>query len=272
MAGRGWQPWRPGDERRLEQIDRVVGHRGAATYAPENTLASIRRARELGCRWVELDVKLSRDGIPILMHDEQLGRTTNGRGRVRDMTLDELRRLDAGSWKGAAFAGTPVPTLAEALGLLAELDMDVNIEIKPCPGREAETAVVACGEIARHWPAGRDAPLLSSFAPASLEAARDAAPELPRGYLVEAIPADWRQAVRRLDCVALHVGHRHNSDRALQAVAAEGLPILCYTVNDPARAQSLFALGITAVFSDCPDLIWPVANNAGAARPACPAP
>lgn len=258
MAERRWQPWRPGETCKLEGVDPVVGHRGAKTYAPENTLVSIRRARELGCRWVELDVKLSRDGVPVLIHDERLERTTNGRGEVKDFGFEELRGLDAGGWKGAEFAGTPIPTLAEALGLLVELDMDLNLEIKPCPGREAETAAVACAEIRRRWPEGRPFPLLSSFALASLEAAQDKAPELPRGYLVEAIPPDWRQTMQRLDCVALHVGHRYNSDWAMAAVAREGVPLLVYTVNDPERARGLFELGAAAVFSDSPDLIWPV--------------
>jgi glycerophosphoryl diester phosphodiesterase len=260
MAERGWRPWRQGETFRLDGIDPVVGHRGAATQAPENTLPSIRKAKELGCRWVELDVKLSRDGVPILMHDERLGRTADGQGEVRDLTFDQLRRLDAGGWKGPAFAGTRIPTLVEALALLVDLQMDVNLEIKPCPGREAETAVATCEAVRQHWPAERAVPLLSSFEPVSLEAAQATAPELPRGYLVEKIPADWRQTMQRLACVALHVGHRHNSDWAIQAVAAEGVPVLCYTVNDAARARTLFDLGVATVFSDAPDLIWPVAQ------------
>lgn len=258
MAERGWRPWRPGEKRRLDGLDPVVGHRGAKTYAPENTLPSIRKARELGCRWVELDVKLSRDGVPMMMHDEDVRRTTNGQGLFQDLTFEELRRLDAGAWQHPMFEGTRIPTLAEALALLAELDMDLNLEIKPCPGREVETALAACAEIERYWPAERKAPLLSSFEVPSLEAAQRAAPHLPRGYLVERIPADWRETMQRLDCVALHVGHRQNSDWAIQAVAAEGVPVLCYTVNDAARAGTLFELGVSALFSDAPDRIWPV--------------
>ncbi len=260
MTERGWQPWRAGDRQGLPGLDRVVGHRGAALHAPENTLPSIRKARELGCRWVELDVKLSRDGVPILMHDERVDRTTDGHGEVRDMTFAELRRLDAGSWKGAGYAGTPIATLAEALALLAELDMQVNLEIKPCPGREVETAIVACETVRRLWPAERPAPLLSSFEIPCLEVAQAKAPELPRGYLVERIPPDWRATMQRLECAALHAGHRYNSDWAMQAVAAEGVPLLCYTVNDAARARTLFDLGIASLFSDAPDRTWPAAQ------------
>ena len=121
----------------------VIGHRGAAAAAPENTLASLRKAKELGASWVEFDVKLTRDGVPILMHDERLERTTNGRGEVAQATLAELQELDAGGWFGPAFRGERVPTFEAALGLCAELGLGINVEIKPCPGREAETARVA---------------------------------------------------------------------------------------------------------------------------------
>jgi glycerophosphoryl diester phosphodiesterase len=255
MAERGWRVWRPGERTRLDGLDPVIGHRGAAAHAPENTLASIRKARELGCRWVEVDAKLTGDGVPILMHDERLERTTSGRGAVRTMPLAEIRRLDAGGWKGREFAGEPVPTLAEALALLVGLDMDVNVEIKPCPGREVETARVVCAEVRRLWPADRPVPLVSSFAVESLAAARDTAPELPRGLLVEAIPRDWRELMESLGCVSLNVSERRNSRRRIAAILAEGVPVLCYTVNDAAQARALWALGVTALFSDAPDRI-----------------
>jgi glycerophosphoryl diester phosphodiesterase len=260
MAARGWRIWRPGERTRLDGMDPVIGHRGAAAHAPENTLASIRKAGALGCRWVELDAKLTGDGVPILMHDERLERTTSGRGEVAATTLAEIRRLDAGGWKGPEFAGEPVPTLAEALALLVELGMEVNVEIKPCPGREALTARIVCAEIRRLWPAERPVPLLSSFALESLAVARDTAPELPRGLLVEAIPRDWRELMERLGCVSLNVSQRRSSERRIAAVLAEGVPVLCYTVNDPAKAQALWRLGVTALFSDAPDRIGALAQ------------
>jgi glycerophosphoryl diester phosphodiesterase len=159
----------------------VIGHRGAAAAAPENTLASLRKAHELGARWVEFDVKLSRDRRPILAHDERLNRTTNGRGRFADQTLAEIAKLDAGSWFGPAFAGERVPTFEDALALCGELGLGVNVEIKPCPGRERETARVVAETLLDHWPATRPTPLISSFAPACLLIAREVAPEVPRG-------------------------------------------------------------------------------------------
>ena len=129
--------------RALPELPRVIGHRGAAAVAPENTLASLRRAKELGAGWVEFDVKLTRDGAAVLIHDERLERTTDGRGEVARTTLAELRKLDAGAWFDPAFAGERVPTLGDALALCGELGLGINVEVKPCPGREAETARVA---------------------------------------------------------------------------------------------------------------------------------
>ena len=96
----------------------VIGHRGAAKRAPENTLAGLRRAHELGAAWVEFDVMLSGDGVPILIHDETLERTTDGHGAVPDHGLAAIRELDAGAWFAPAYAGERVPTLEEAIDLL----------------------------------------------------------------------------------------------------------------------------------------------------------
>ena len=133
----------------------VIGHRGAAGAAPENTLASIRKARELGATWIEFDVKLTKDGHPILFHDDCLERTTDGRGAVAATTLAEIRRLDAGGWFGPAFRGEPVPTLEQALALCVELRLGINVEIKPCAGREAETAQVTVATLLDVWPRDR---------------------------------------------------------------------------------------------------------------------
>ena len=134
------------------RLPQVIGHRGAAAAAPENTLASIRKAKELGASWIEFDVKLTRDGQAILFHDDRLERTTDGRGAVAATTLAEIKRLDAGSWFGPAFRGEPVPTFDEALMLCAELGLGINVEIKPCRRREAETAAVAMAALLRLWP------------------------------------------------------------------------------------------------------------------------
>ena len=257
MSGRDWRPWVPGRAGRLDGLDPVIGHRGAAARAPENTLASLRKAKELGCRWVEFDVKLSRDGVPFLLHDDLLDRTTSGRGPASDHDFAELATLDAGGWFGPEFRGERLASLAQALELVLELGMEANLEIKPCPGRAVETARTICRALKELWPRDRPPPLLSSFELASLRAARDAAPELPRALLVTSLPLRWRELMAELACVSLNLSHRRTSDITVRGLAAEGVPLLFYTVNDAARATRLFELGAAAVFSDAPDQIRP---------------
>ncbi len=231
----------------------VIGHRGAAAHAPENTLASFRAAAALGCRMVEFDVRLSADGVPVVFHDDSLERTTDGAGAVAACPLAGLRRLDAGRWFAPAFAGEPIPTLAEALVLCAGLGLAVNIEIKPEAGAEATTARAAMAVARAAWPPGLPPPLVSSFRPAALAAAALAAPDWPRGLLVGGVPADWRQRAEALGCVALHADEAGLDQAAVAAVRAAGLAVLAYTVNDSARAEALWRAGVAAVFADAPD-------------------
>jgi glycerophosphoryl diester phosphodiesterase len=230
----------------------VIGHRGAAALAPENTLASFRRAAQLGVAMVEFDVRLSGDGEPVVFHDDTLVRTTNGSGRVAEHSLKALKRLDAGSWFAPDFAGEAIPSLAEVLELCRTLGLAVNMEIKPDAGREAETARVAMAGAALLW-GDSPPPLVSSFARLSLEVARDEHPGWPRGLLVGRVPADWRQRAATLGCAAIHADQRRLSAAQVAEIRAGGLAVLAYTVNDGNRARKLWAAGVASVFSDSPN-------------------
>jgi glycerophosphoryl diester phosphodiesterase len=233
----------------------VIGHRGAAGAAPENTLAGIRKARELGATWIEFDVKLTKDGHAILFHDDCLERTTDGRGAVAATTLADFRRLDAGSWFGAAFRGEPVPTFEQALALCADLGLGINVEIKPCAGREVETTRVTMSTLLALWPQNMPAPLVSSFAPACLRLAREMAPELPRGYLAGTLPRRWRELMAEYDCAALHLNHRRSAAWQRAAILAAGIPVVLYTVNDGLRARQHLEAGVAAVITDQVDWV-----------------
>lgn len=235
------------------QIPPVIGHRGAASRAPENTLAGLRAAAALAVRMVEFDAKLSADGVPVLMHDDTLNRTTDGRGAVRDTPWTALSLLDAGGWFGSAFAGEPVPTLSRALETCLELGLTANIEIKPCPGRDADTALTVVEMVRRVWPEDRPAPLISSFSETALSVAREVAPWAPRGLLMVSPPADWSDPVRRLEPATVHLDRRAVTAGVVADLSARGLPVLAYTVNETEIAAKLFGMGVTAVFSDVPD-------------------
>ncbi|MGQ9372127.1 glycerophosphoryl diester phosphodiesterase [Azospirillum sp. ST 5-10] len=235
----------------LSTLPRLIGHRGAKESAPENTLVSVREAARQGAAWVEVDVMLTGDGVPVIIHDDTLERTTSGAGPVAEIDLAHLKRLDAGGWFDPRFAGEEVPTLAEMLDLVRQLGLGLNLEIKPSPGRAVETAEAALAVLRGAWPAGRPL-LLSSFEPECLEVARRLAPDLPRGYLMEEAPADWAAIADRLGAATLNLDQKRQTAESVAAYRATGRPVLAYTVNDAARARDLFAWGVAAVFTDAP--------------------
>lgn len=239
------------------KLPKVIGHRGAKAYAPENTLESIRTAASLGVEWVELDVKLTRDGVPIIFHDEELERITGVQGLVADVTYDELRDLDAGSWFGESFSGARIPTLEEAVDVILKSNLGLNLEIKPCPGREKETAEVALDHLSQYWD-DRDKLLISSFQHVSLEAAMDLAPDWYRGLLIDddmEMPENWKEMADYLDVATINLGSRLLTRAIADEVMDMELPLLVYTVNDPMEAKRFQLMGADCFFSDNPDII-----------------
>jgi glycerophosphoryl diester phosphodiesterase len=237
------------------ELPPVIGHRGAAALAPENTLAGLRAAAAAGVRWVEFDVKLTADDVCVLMHDDTLDRTTDGSGRVAATPLAALERLDAGRWFAPAFAGERVPTLERTIAELARLGRGANREIKPCAGRAAETARAVADVVAAHWPASLPPPLISSFERESLAAVQAAAPGLPRGLIAGQLPADWRAAVAQLDCRSIHLGYKKLTPAVIAEVLAAGLRLAVWTVNEVAEAARLVAAGAHAIITDRPDVV-----------------
>jgi len=231
----------------------VIGHRGCAALAPENTLAGFRHAAALGVRWVEFDVRLCADGRLVLMHDDTLDRTTDGRGRVRDGNSSDMRSLDAGGWFSADFAGEPVPDLEDAMALLGALGMGANIEIKAAPDLAAATGRAVAASVRRHWPAHLPPPLISSFVYDCIAAFAAAMPEPWLGYLMDWDPKAWQARRRAYPWRSLHCNHRRLDGAAVARLQAEGLALVAYTVNDPARARALLEIGVASVITDRPD-------------------
>lgn len=223
------------------QLPKVIGHRGAMAYAPENTLESFREARKRGAAWVEIDVKLTADGVPIVMHDASLKRTTG---------IDRLVAETA-----AAELPPSVPTFEQAIACFGELGLGCNVEIKPCEGREAETARVTVATLQRLWPAKLPAPILSSFKDASLAAARVAAPELARALLIDELKDDWRARAEALEAAGINTnGRKLTAPRAIE-IRKAGYALSTYTINDPEVARMLIAMGVDCIITDMPDVI-----------------
>ena len=244
---------------------RWIAHRGAGKLAPENTLAAFRVGAGHGYRMFECDAKLSADGVPFLMHDTTLERTTNGREIFGpapstvggDHAWSELARLDAGRWHSRAYAGEPLPTLENISRYCLANGYFLNIEIKPSPGVEQHTGEVVARHADRLWNNAPVPPLLTSFRPEALQGARSTAPLLPRGLLLDTLWAGWMDVARELECVAIVCNHAL-WDRATVAQAqGEGLRCLSYTVNDEWAAQRLLELGTDGIITDRVDLFAP---------------
>jgi len=224
-------------------------------YAPENTIESVRTAADMGVEWVELDVKLTKDDVPIIFHDEELERTTNGSGPVAQTLYEDIKQLETGSWFAESFAGIKIPTLEEMCEVLIDLNMGLNLEIKPCPGREKETAEVALDFLSRIWD-DHDRLLISSFSHVSLEAAREIASDWHRGLLIDGeLPENWKELADYLDCAVVNMGVDHVTREVIEDIIDHDKGILIYTVNNPQDARRLQSWGVDGVFTDVPDVI-----------------
>ena len=233
----------------------VVAHRGGGAMAPENTLAGFRAGIAHGYRAAECDVKLSADNVCFLLHDDAVDRTSNGQGLAAELSMASLAQLDGGAWKGAAFAGEALPTFANVAAYCQAQGRLLNVEIKPCPGREEETGRLVAQEAARLWAIAAAPPLLSSFSAEALRAAQHAEPALPRAWLVEEVPANWQAMLQEMDCIALHCDHSTLTREQATAIKAAGYQLLCYTVNELARAREIMGWGVDSVCTDRLDLL-----------------
>ncbi|MCB1591902.1 MAG: glycerophosphoryl diester phosphodiesterase [Alphaproteobacteria bacterium] len=237
------------------KLPKIIGHRGAAAYAPENTLEGIHTAADMGVEWVELDVKLTKDQIPVIFHDDTLERTTNGSGSLANLTLEELRQYECGSWFSDSFAGIKIPTLEEALEVIIDRDLGFNMEIKPCPGRERETAEAALDILAQIWD-DHNRILISSFSPICMETALLMAHDWPRALLIgEDWPENLKEIKEYLELTCINVNAKTVQREQVEEITDMGLPILAYTVNDAETARRLLRWGVDGVFSDSPDII-----------------
>lgn len=233
-----------------------IAHRGAGKLAPENTLASFRLGLQQGFRAYECDLKLSRDGECFLLHDDTLDRTSSGQGSPADKDWAELARLDVGAWHSPPFVAEPLPRLAQIAAFCQANGCAINLEIKPCPGEEARTGAAAAREAARLW-AGALPPLLSSFKPEALAAARDAEPTLPRGLLLDKLWDGWWDTAVSLDVVAVITNYRLMDRALIERLHAKGWRALVYTVNDADIARRLIAEGIDGIITDAVDRLGP---------------
>jgi glycerophosphoryl diester phosphodiesterase len=227
----------------------VIAHRGASGHAPENTLAAFRKAVAQGATFIETDLQLSRDAHFVAIHDATVNRTTSGTGAVHDLTLAQLRQLDAGSWFGSEFIGERIPTLEEILQFSKKNDVVFYLELKPQGSWGGEHALIGAlresGEIARAAVISFDASVVLKL--------RKIEPTLMTGLLYDghienpiekAVEVGARQLVARGDLV---------TPALLEQARKKDLQVVCWTVNHPAHMRMLMAAGVAGIMSDYPD-------------------
>jgi glycerophosphoryl diester phosphodiesterase len=231
-----------------------IAHRGASAAAPPNTLAAFHRAIELGADGVEFDVHLSADGVPVVIHDFTVDATTDGSGRVIDLTLAQLKQLDAGATFDPSFAGERIPTLEEVLEALGSRLL-LNIELKTTNLHDngLEQAVIA--QVERL--ALDDSVLLSSFQPLSLRRAKQIAPHIPVGLLygpdLPLLRHAWLAFLPRHE--ARHPKHTMVDASYMAWARRRGYRVNTWTVDDPDEMRRLIDLGVDGIVTNVPDVL-----------------
>jgi glycerophosphoryl diester phosphodiesterase len=241
-----------------EKSCKNLAHRGASGYAPENTMVAFRRAEQLGADGFELDVLLTRDGVPVVIHDETLDRTTDGKGWVHQHTYAELLHLDAGSWFAPAFAGEKIPTLEQVIAEFGKR-MFLNIELKnsyiPMPQLEAKVI-----ELIRRYGVEKNC-LVSSFDHHSVADFHELAPEIPIGLLYDCILVHAHEYAKRVGAMALHPYFRCTTKKLVDAAHAEGLQVNVWTVNETSDMHWMLAIGVDAIITNYPDRLRDVLDG-----------
>jgi glycerophosphoryl diester phosphodiesterase len=242
----------------------TIAHRGASGYYPENTMASFEGAVELESDMIELDVALSKDGVPVVIHDAELKRTTNGRGPVSSYTLQELKKLDAGAWFASSFAGQRIPTLEEALEFAAET-IALNIEIKTEAVSDKVTGGVEtkCLELVRKY-GMLEHVLFSSFNYRAVSRIKEMEPPVPVALVYERWQSGLKSPSRLIaeyNADAFNCSYRQLTKKRLADLKSNDIPVYIYTVNHPAKMEALIKRGVNGIFTNKPDVLREVIDS-----------
>ena len=241
-----------------------IAHRGASYYAPENTMPAFKLAVEMNADMIELDITLTRDGIPVVFHDQKLDRTTNGTGNIQHFLSRELGELDAGLWLNKEFTGTRIPTLENVLEW-ASGTIALNIEIKKeaiLKSIKPGIAEITC-ELVEQF-GMTDQVVISSFSDEALIKSRNASPKIPTAHLIN--PYSWGskrnlKLMKKLGAVGLNLKHRQMRSRLMKQAELDKYPVWVYTVDDKEEMKKVIEKGATGIFTNRPDVLSKVASS-----------
>lgn len=242
----------------------VIGHRGASAYYPENTMSAFRAAYEMGAEMIELDILLSKDDVPVVIHDETLERTTDGTGKVMEYTYEELNKLDAGSWFGEEHTGERIPTLEEVLQF-AKGKIAVNIEIKTeAVSDERERGIEEKAyELVKKYDM-QDYVLFSSFDYRAIAHLKELDVNIAVALLYDkqqSYDKDPKELVESYNADAFNCSYRQFSKKWAEVTSEAGIPVFVYTVNSRRKMKKMIKRGVNGIFSDKPDVLKSLVDN-----------
>lgn len=235
----------------------IIGHRGCARRAPENTLGAMTFSRDAGLDWVEIDANLLGDGTAVMFHDSTLNRLTPAQGRLADHDWAAVKDLDVGSHFSPDYQAERLPSLEAALIHIRDLGLGLNLEIKHYPDFSIDAITDRCIELLdAHWQ-DFSRLLITSFNGEILERLHRARPQWLRGHLWVTLPDNWLEVARILELSSINLDHHHLTEAQTHAIKAAGYELYCYTVNDAEAAKKLFSWGVDGLITDDPALIQP---------------
>ncbi|MDZ7658407.1 glycerophosphodiester phosphodiesterase [Fodinibius sp.] len=242
----------------------IIAHRGASAYYPENTMIAFKKAVKMGAEMIELDIMMSKDGVPIVFHDAKLNKHTNGNSYVKYYTLEDLKKLDAGSWFDAEFSDQKIPTLEEVLKFASE-NIALNIEIKT----EAVSNEIKNGieekalQLVKKYGMEKHV-LFSSFNYRAIRHLKKLDPNIPAALLYEKKQSNRllpHQLVEKYNVDAFNCSYRQLKRKWMADLDKHDIPTFIYTVDSKKRMQKLIAGGVTGIFTNKPDLLKSVVQS-----------
>lgn len=238
-------------KRVIDLQTKIFAHRGASMYAPENTMPALELAVELGAEGVEIDIRLTKDQVPVLIHDDSVDRTTDGTGFVRDYTLEEIQALDAGSWFSEKFAGTTIITLEDFLEWAKTNDLLLNIEFKIDPKNKKDFEQKVFDLVKKHDLLERT--IISTFSVSSLQKMKELDLPFNRALLTSKDEGDLIDRVRELNLEGLHISHGILTEELMDEARKNDIEVRVYTVNESEDMKRVYAEQCDGIISDVPD-------------------
>lgn len=232
------------------QMTKLQGHRGLTSLAPENTLAGVKVAAQHKLSWVEMDVQLCADQIPVIIHDEEINRCSDGHGKVRELTWEALQQFDFGGYFSSQFAHEKLPSLAQLLDCCHPLGITLNLELKLYPQDDPLALVERVAQTieAQNFPS--EQLLFSSFNHQALRAIAKRLPSVRRGHLWDALPNNWAEQMEEVEGYSVHCNYQKLTQKQARAIKSAGFQLFTYTPNDPNEVQPQWDWGVDMVISD----------------------